>query len=65
MQRHGSRLGVKVTVVELLDDVLMLLDKDVRLVEKHMEKEGVSYRTCSRNIKATKKKSQPPPTIKN
>ena len=50
---------VKVTVVELLDDVLMLLDKDVRLVvKKHMEKElGVTFLTghALENIKATKK----------
>ena len=33
----AAGLGVKVTIVELLDDVLMLLDKDVRqVVKKHM-----------------------------
>ena len=55
----AAGLGVKVTVVELLDDVLMLLDKDVRLVvKKHMEKElGVTFLTgdALENIKATKK----------
>jgi dihydrolipoamide dehydrogenase len=36
----AAGLGVKVTVVELLDDVLMLLDKDVRqVVKKHMKDE--------------------------
>ena len=55
----AAGLGVKVTVVELLDDVLMLLDKDVRLVvKKYMEKElGVTFLTghALENIKATKK----------
>ncbi len=36
----AAGLGVKVTVVELLADVLMLLDKDVRqVVKKHMKDE--------------------------
>ena len=55
----AAGLGVKVTVVELLDDVLMLLDKDIRLVvKKHMEKElGVTFLTGNalENIKADKK----------
>lgn len=55
----AAGLGVKVTVVELLDDVLMLLDKDVRqVVKKYMEKElNVTFLTgdALENIKATKK----------
>jgi len=36
----AAGLGVKVTVVELLADVLMLLDKDIRqVVKKHMKSE--------------------------
>lgn len=36
----AASLGVKVTIVELLADVLMLLDKDVRqVVKKHMKDE--------------------------
>jgi dihydrolipoamide dehydrogenase len=36
----AARLGVKVTVVELLEDVLLLLDPDIRReVRAHMEKE--------------------------
>lgn len=35
----AAALGVKVTVVEMLDDILTLLDKDVRrVVSRHMEK---------------------------
>ncbi len=35
----AAALGVKVTVAEMLDDILMLLDKDVRrVVSRHMEK---------------------------
>lgn len=43
----AAGLGVKVTVVELLADVLMLLDKDVRqVVKKHMKDElGMSLIT--------------------
>jgi dihydrolipoamide dehydrogenase len=55
----AAGLDVKVTVVELLDDVLMLLDKDVRqVVKKYMEKElNVTFLTgdALENIKATKK----------
>ena len=37
--RMAAMLGVKVTVVELLDDILMLLDADLRKeVRSHMEK---------------------------
>ncbi len=36
----AARLGARVTIVELLDDILLMLDKDVRRVaRKHMEKE--------------------------
>ncbi len=36
----AAGLGVKVTIVELLPDILMLLDKDVRqVVKKHMKSE--------------------------
>ena len=55
----AAGLGVKVTVVELLDDVLMLLDKDVRqVVKKYMQKElNVTFLTgdALENINATKK----------
>ncbi len=53
----AAGLGVKVTVVELLADVLMLLDKDVRqVVKKNMEKElGMTLLTgaAMENIAAT------------
>ncbi len=53
----AAGLGVKVTVVELLADVLMLLDKDVRqIVKKNMEKElGMTLLTghAMENIAAT------------
>lgn len=36
----AAQLGVKVTIVEMLDDIMPMLDKDVRRqVRKHMEKE--------------------------
>ncbi|MCG3149326.1 MAG: Dihydrolipoyl dehydrogenase [Verrucomicrobiae bacterium] len=43
----AAQLGVKVTIVELLDDVLLLLDADVRReVRMHMEKNlGITIRT--------------------
>lgn len=53
----AAGLGVKVTMVELLADVLMLLDKDVRqVVKKNMRKElGMSLLTgaAMENIAAT------------
>ncbi len=53
----AAGLGVKVTVVELLADVLMLLDKDVRsVVKKSMKKElGMTLLTgaAMENIAAT------------
>jgi dihydrolipoamide dehydrogenase len=53
----AAGLGVKVTVVELLADVLMLLDKDVRqVVKKHMKDElGMTILTgdAMENIAAT------------
>jgi len=53
----AAGLGVKVTVVELLADVLMLLDKDVRqVVKKNMKKElGMTLLTgaAMENIAAT------------
>ncbi len=52
----AAGLGVKVTIVELLPDILMLLDKDVRqVVKKHMKKElGMTMLTgdAMENIKA-------------
>jgi dihydrolipoamide dehydrogenase len=55
----AAGLGVKVTVVELLDDVLMLLDKDIRqVVKKSMNSElGMSLITgdAMENIEATDK----------
>ena len=55
----AAGLGVKVTVVELLADVLMLLDKDVRqVVKKHMKDElGMTILTgdAMENIAANKK----------
>ncbi len=55
----AAGLGVKVTIVELLDDVLMLLDKDVRqVVKKNMKNElGMTLLTgaAMENIKATSK----------
>ena len=37
----AAMLGVKVTIVELLEDILLLLDPDVRReVRAHMEKES-------------------------
>ncbi|MDP6525498.1 MAG: dihydrolipoyl dehydrogenase [Kiritimatiellia bacterium] len=43
----AASFGVKVTIVELLDDVLLLLDKDIRAaVKKHMtEKLGIELMT--------------------
>jgi len=43
----AALLGVKVTIVELLDDILLLLDADVRReVRHHMEKNlGITIRT--------------------
>jgi dihydrolipoamide dehydrogenase len=43
----AAQLGVKVTIVELLDDILLLLDADVRReVKTHMEKNlGITIRT--------------------
>lgn len=43
----AASLGVKVTIVELLEDILMLLDKDVRaVVKKHMtDKLGITLMT--------------------
>lgn len=55
----AAGLGVEVTVVELLDDVLMLLDKDVRtVVKKHMKDQlGVTFITGApmQDIQTTKK----------
>lgn len=55
----AASLGVKVTIVELLADVLMLLDKDVRqVVKKHMKDElGMNILTgnAMENIAATDK----------
>ena len=55
----AAGLGVKVTVVELLDDVLMLLDKDIRnVVKKYMKDQlGVTFLTgaAMENISASKK----------
>ncbi|MCF7849692.1 MAG: FAD-dependent oxidoreductase, partial [Kiritimatiellales bacterium] len=55
----AASLGVKVTIVELLADVLMLLDKDVRsVVKKHMKDAlGVEFLTgaAMENIAATDK----------
>ncbi|NNJ70328.1 MAG: dihydrolipoyl dehydrogenase, partial [Kiritimatiellales bacterium] len=55
----AAGLGVKVTIVELLADVLMLLDKDVRqVVKKHMKDElGMTILTgdAMENIKASDK----------
>ncbi len=55
----AAQLGVKVTVVEMLDDILPMLDKDVRRqVRKHMEKElGIEVLTGAplENITATTK----------
>lgn len=49
MAEMVAALGVKVTVVELLDDVLTILDKDARLVVKrHMKKQlGIEILTGS------------------
>lgn len=43
----AASLGVKVTIVELLDDILLLLDADLRReVRTHMEKDlGITIRT--------------------
>lgn len=53
----AADLGVKVTIVELLADVLMLLDKDVRqVVKKHMKNElGMTLLTgdAMENIQAS------------
>ena len=58
----AAGLGVEVTVVELLDDVLMLLDKDVRtVVKKHMKDHlGVTFLTGApmQDIETTKKGSK-------
>ena len=55
----AAGLGVNVTVVELLDDVLMLLDKDIRnVVKKYMKDQlGVTFLTGEpmENISATDK----------
>jgi len=55
----AAGLGVKVTIVELLADVLMLLDKDIRqVVKKHMKDElGMTLLTgdAMENISATDK----------
>ena len=55
----AAGLGVKVTIVELLDDVLMLLDKDVRqVVKKNMTSElnmNLLTGAAMENIKATDK----------
>jgi dihydrolipoamide dehydrogenase len=56
----AAGLGVKVTIVELLPDILMLLDKDIRqVVKKHMKKElGMTLLTgdAMENIKASDQK---------
>ena len=56
----AAGLGTKVTVVELLDDVLMLLDKDIRQVVKKYMKDslGVEFLTghAMKDIKAEDKK---------
>lgn len=53
----AAGLGVKVTVVELLDDVLMLLDKDVRQVVKKQMKDALGMTILTgnalENIEAT------------
>jgi dihydrolipoamide dehydrogenase len=53
----AAGLGVKVTVVELLDDVLMLLDKDVRQVVKKNMKDALGMTLLTgdamENIQAT------------
>ena len=55
----AAGLGVKVTVVELLPDILMLLDKDIRnVVKKHMKSElGMTLLTgdAMENIQASEK----------
>jgi dihydrolipoamide dehydrogenase len=55
----AASLGVKVTIVELLPDILMLLDKDVRqVVKKHMKSHlGMELVTgdAMENIQATDK----------
>ncbi len=55
----AAGLGVKVTIVELLADVLMLLDKDIRqVVKKHMKsKLGMTLLTgdAMENIQATER----------
>ena len=52
----AAGLGVKVTIVELLPDILMLLDKDIRqIVKRHIKKElGMTLLTgdAMENIKA-------------
>ena len=56
----AAGLGVKVTVVELLDDVLMLLDKDIRQVVKKYMKDSlnVTFLTghAMKDIEASDKK---------
>ncbi len=58
----AAMLGVKVTIVELLDDVLLLLDKDVRrVVANHMtEKLGIEIMTgtAMEKIKADAKSAR-------
>ena len=55
----AAGLGVKVTIVELLADVLMLLDKDVRQVVKKSMKDSLGMTLLTgaamENIKATDK----------
>ncbi len=41
-----AQLGVKVTIVEMLDDILVLLDRDVRrVVRRRLEALGITIRT--------------------
>ncbi|MCK4422582.1 MAG: dihydrolipoyl dehydrogenase [Candidatus Omnitrophica bacterium] len=53
----AAKLGVEVTIVELLEDVLVLLDKDVRSeVKRHMTKDlniNILTGEALKNIKAT------------
>ena len=50
------RLGSKVTVVELLDEILPGVDPSlIRVVKKHLRQEGVKFYTASQAKKWTKK----------
>lgn len=42
----AAQLGTRVTVVEMLDDILPMIDRDVRrVVRRHMEAMGITLRT--------------------